>query len=67
MVEVVQWVANYLMIGVLIQFVLQGLARVLDSPKLDVKESVVTILIWPVAVCLFTWFFVKGLGRKSDE
>ena len=67
MVEVIRWVANYLMIGMAVQLLIQYLAKVLESPKLDVKESVVTILIWPIALAIFMWFFIKGLGKREGE
>ena len=66
MIEVIRWVANYLMVGVVVQFVIQGLASLLESPKLDVKESVITIAVWPMALAMFTWFFIKGiLGNRE--
>ena len=68
MVEVIRWVANYLMIGMIVQLLIQYLAKVLESPKLDIKESVVTILIWPIALAIFMWFFIKGiLGKREGE
>ena len=67
MIEVIRWVANYLMVGVIVQLVIQGLARVLESPKLDIKESVITIAVWPMALAMFTWFFIKGvLGNREQ-
>lgn len=63
MIEVIRWVVNYLMAGVIVQFLLQGLAGVLESPKLDIKESIVTILVWPIALLIFGWYFVIGIFK----
>lgn len=65
--EVVRWVVNYLVIGVIVQLGIQGLAKVIESPKLDVKESIGTMLVWPLSVLVFVWFFVRGLLRKREE
>ena len=67
MIEVVRWVANYLMVGVVVQFVIQGLASLLESPKLDVKESVITIAVWPMALAMFIWFFIKGILANRER
>jgi hypothetical protein len=67
MVEVVQWGITYLMIGALVQMVFQGLANVLDSPRLNTREGMVTMLVWPIALIVFMLHFVKGLlgNRKK--
>lgn len=65
--EVIGWVLNYLVIGAVVQLLIQYLAKVLESPRLDVKESYVTILLWPIAVLLFTWFFVRGILGNREE
>lgn len=67
MVEIMMWVANYLMIGVLVQLLIQGLAKLLESPKLDIKESVITIAVWPIAMAMFTWFFIKGILENRER
>ena len=67
MVEVIGWVLNYIVIGAVVQLLIQYLAKVLESPRLDVKESYVTILLWPIAVLIFTWFFVKGILGNREE
>lgn len=67
MIEVIRWVANYLMVGVIVQFMIQGLASLLKSPKLDVKESVITIVVWPMALAMFTWFFIKGILTNRER
>jgi len=65
--EVVQWSITYMMIGVLVQMILQGLANMLESPKLDVKESIGTILVWPIALLVFMWFFVRGMLENREK
>jgi len=65
--EVVQWSITYMMIGVLVQMILQGLANMLESPKLDVKEGIVTILVWPIALLVFMWFFIRGMLGNREE
>ena len=56
-----------MMIGVLVQMILQGLANVLESPKLDVKEGIVTILVWPIALLVFMWFFIRGMLENREK
>ena len=67
MVEIGMWVLNYLVIGIVIQMLLQGLSRVLESPKLTFKEGLGTVVVWPLAVILFTWFFVKGYLENREK
>lgn len=67
MVEVVRMVATYLMVGVLVQMLLQGLAKFLESPTMSTRESVTTVLTWPIALLIFMWYFVKGFLRDKEE
>ena len=67
MVEVVQWSITYLMVGAIVQMVLQGLAGWLESPKLNVKESIGTIAVWPIAVIVFLAFFIRGILGNREE
>ena len=67
MVEVIRWGISYLMVGVIVQMSLQGLAKMLESPKLDIREGVTTILVWPLALLLFMWFFVKGYLENREK
>lgn len=67
MVEVIQWSITYLMVGAIVQIILQGLAGWLESPKLNVKESIGTIAVWPIAVIVFLAFFIRGILGNREE
>ena len=67
MVEVIQWVITYVMIGALVHLGLQSMMGWLETPKLELRESVGTMLLWPIAVLVFVWFFVKGLLENREK
>lgn len=67
MVEVGMWVLNYLVIGIVVQVGLEVLTKWLDSPRLTFKEGIGTILVWPLAVLLFTWFFIRGVLENREK
>lgn len=57
-------IITYLFIGVTFNLVLDLLTGYLESEnRLNFKEKVIATLIWPIALIIFTYHFVKGLIR----
>lgn len=57
-------IITYLFIGVTFNLVLDLLNGYLESEnRLNFKEKVIATLIWPIALIIFTYHFVKGLIR----
>jgi hypothetical protein len=52
----------YLLIGTIVGFTLESLNNLNPNPiKSSTTEKIVSILIWPVTVLIFLYYFFKSL------
>lgn len=60
-------IITYLMIGVAFNFILDVLSNLLDSDnKLKSKEKILVTLIWPLALLIFAYHFIKTYTNDPD-
>ena len=56
---ITNYIIYYLLCGVFIGFWLEKMA-VADGSNVSGKERVALISLWPVMVCIFIYYFIKG-------
>ncbi len=53
-------IAQYLLAGVIIAFILEYIIRAMDN-DVSGKERYAMIVLWPIMVIIFIYYFIKGL------
>jgi hypothetical protein len=54
----------YLLIGVGWDIIYSFIANITESKnKLDNRERVISLVLWPIVLIIFTYHFIKGLKR----
>ena len=72
--EILQWVASYLMIGVVFTFLVDMMTQFLhkqsrvnyEAPSMDewgIVERLLCIILWPLGM----YVFLRGITRKHDD
>lgn len=59
-------ITYYLLLGVLWDLILNWIANSTNSKNiLTNKEKIINILLWPIALIIFTYHFVKTLNNED--
>ena len=55
---------TYLLIGVVWDIIYSFIANITESKnKLDNRERVISLVLWPIIIIIFGYHFIKGLIR----
>ena len=60
----ISWITTYLLIGIGWDIIYSFISNIIESKNtLDNRERIISLVLWPIVLIIFTYHFIKGLKR----